>query len=270
MRNNRSPGPVTGAASVFCAAAAHTQGMTTDNASRQPKGIPVGGQFAATTHAEPELSLTAPKVTSRGRTTIVTLPDGTVATRTSKTREYSHAIVLSPEVPELVIRNREARIRDAEASIAAREEALKDPKFTKKRRFRDDRDPDLDYKGEPVYYGFEYNLMPADGGREPLETNRGNSKGDTQGCYDPDTFDYDVKKLGRAIPELKTQTRLRIQQARESIVEAQTDIESVKNGTYNLGGYGVPAWSSRLDLAQKAANQYAGWTRTVTVTPVDQ
>lgn len=30
----------------------------TDNAARQPKGIPVGGQFAATAHAEPALNLT--------------------------------------------------------------------------------------------------------------------------------------------------------------------------------------------------------------------
>lgn len=33
--------------------------MTT-NTVRQPKGVPVGGQFAATTHTEPSLSLTAP------------------------------------------------------------------------------------------------------------------------------------------------------------------------------------------------------------------
>jgi hypothetical protein len=33
----------------------------TDNASRQPKGIPVGGQFAATAHAEPELALDVPE-----------------------------------------------------------------------------------------------------------------------------------------------------------------------------------------------------------------
>jgi hypothetical protein len=32
--------------------------MTTENTARQPKGVPVGGQFAATTHAEPDLSLT--------------------------------------------------------------------------------------------------------------------------------------------------------------------------------------------------------------------
>jgi hypothetical protein len=31
--------------------------MTSDTTARQPKGVPVGGQFAATAHAEPELSL---------------------------------------------------------------------------------------------------------------------------------------------------------------------------------------------------------------------
>jgi hypothetical protein len=244
--------------------------MSTDTAARQPKGVPVGGQFAATAHAEPEVSLTAPKVTSRGRTTSVTLPDGTVATRTSKTREYSHAIVLGPEDPELVIKNREARILSAEKAIAAREEALKDPKFTKRPRFPGDRDPDVGYQGRPVYHGFEYNLMPADGGREPLETIRGNSKGDTEGTYDPETFEFDIKTHGRAVKELKHQTLKRIKDAKDSIVTNQATIESVKNGTYDLGSHGVPAWSSRLDLAQKAAAQYAGWTRPVTVVPVDQ
>jgi hypothetical protein len=32
----------------------------TENISRQPKGIPTGGQFAATAHSEPETSLSAP------------------------------------------------------------------------------------------------------------------------------------------------------------------------------------------------------------------
>jgi hypothetical protein len=243
--------------------------MTTDSTARQPKGIPVGGQFAATAHAEPELSLTAPKVTSRGRTTNVTLPDGTVATRTSKSKEYSHAVVLSPEIPELVIANREEQIRSAQAAITAREEALKEPKFTKRRRFNDGRDPDLDHKGGPVYYGFEYNLMSADG-TQILETMRGNSTGHTQGCYDPESFEYDVKEIGRVLPQLKLHTKVAINHAKATIIAAEADIKAVNNGTYDLGKYGVPAWSSRLDLAQKAANQYAGWTRRATVTPVDQ
>lgn len=35
--------------------AAHMSGMSTDTAERQPKGIPAGGQFAPTSHAEPSL-----------------------------------------------------------------------------------------------------------------------------------------------------------------------------------------------------------------------
>lgn len=241
--------------------------MTT-SAARQPKGVPVGGQFAATSHSEPELSLTSPKITSRGRTTNVTLPDGSVATRTSKSREYTHAVVLSPEVPELVIKNREATIRGAKADIAAREEALKDPKFKKRQRFRDDRNPDVDHKGEPVYYGFEYFLMSADG-KERLEEIRGNSTGHTQGCYDPESLDYDVRQVGRVIPQLKLRTKLQMERAKASITEAEKDIEAVENGTYNLGSYSVASWSSRPDLANKAASQFSGWTRQTTVVPVD-
>lgn len=47
---------------AFCEIAAHTPGMSNDTASsagmnRAPKGISTGGQFAATAHAEPTLSL---------------------------------------------------------------------------------------------------------------------------------------------------------------------------------------------------------------------
>lgn len=45
---------------AFSVPAAHIKGMTTDTAARQPKGVPVGGQFAATTHAEPSVDLTGP------------------------------------------------------------------------------------------------------------------------------------------------------------------------------------------------------------------
>jgi hypothetical protein len=244
----------------------------TSTQNRVTKGVPTGGEFAATAHSDNVPSLagpTSPKVSSKGRTTYVTLPDGRVASRSSKTKEYTHAVVQSPEVPELVIADREATIRRAEESIAAREEALKDPKFTKRQRFRDDRDPDLDHKGEPVYYGFEYFLMSADG-KERLEEMRGNSKGDTKGCYDPETLEYDVKKVGRVIPELKLYTLERIKNAQKTIDSCRADIESVKNGTYNLGSYGVISWASRPDLAQKAANTYTSRTRRTTVSPIDQ
>ena len=39
--------------------------MNNDTKNRQPKGVPVGGQFAATTHAEPSLNLGAPQINPR-------------------------------------------------------------------------------------------------------------------------------------------------------------------------------------------------------------
>lgn len=254
------------------------------NPKRVDAGVPTGGQFAAIGHSdnvpslapktpaapEPDApSATAPKTSSKGRTTYVTLPDGSVATRSSKTKEYSHAVVQSPEIPELVIADREAQIRKAEADIAAREEALKDPKFKKRQRFPSDRrDPDVDYQGRPAYHGFEYFLVDADGNK--LEETRGNSKGDTQGCYDPETLEYDVKKVGRAVPELKLQTKKKIERLKETIKDCREDIGKVNDGTYDLGRYGVISWASRPDLAQKAANTYTSRTRRTTVSPIDQ
>lgn len=261
------------------------KGMSTlKNPKRVDAGVPTGGQFAATAHSDnvpsltpqaqaapvPEApSATAPKTSSRGRTTYVTLPDGTVATRSSKTKTYTHAVVQSPEIPELVIADREAQIKKAKADIAAREAALKDPTFKKRRRFPSDRDPDTDYQGRPTYNGFEYFLMSADGEKQ-LETTWGNSTGDTRGCYDPETLEYDYQAIGRAVPELKLQTKNKIERLKDTIKKCEEDIEKVNNGTYNLGSYGVVSWASRPDLAHKAANTYARHTRRTTVSPIDQ
>ena len=252
----------------------------TSTQNRVRAGVPSGGEFAATAHSDnvptlgvpaPQPGPTAPKTTSRGRTTYVTLPDGTVAERTSKTKNYTHAVVLGPKVPELVIANREVTIRREEANIAAREEALKDPKFTKRNRFpRDNRDPDMNYGGtEPSWTGFEYALLAADG-RTQLETMWGNSKGDAQGSFDPDTLDYEHGNHGRVTAQLRLKAQLSIRNSREYIDEARADIEAVNAGTYDLGGYSVPSWSSRQDLAEKATNQYAGWDRRASVLPIDQ
>lgn len=241
----------------------------TSTPARVTKGVPSGGEFTATGHSDNVPSLTAPKVSSRGRTTNVTLPDGAVATRTSKTKVYSHAVILSPEIPEHVIESCERSIKRAQEFIAEREEALKDPKFAKKQRFPGDRDPDVDYRGEPVYYGFEYFLKSADG-KERLETIRGNSQGISDGTYDPDTLEYISGRKERAVHALKDLTRAHIRDRHEDIATAQARIEAVKNGTYDLGRYGAVSWSSRADLAVKAANAFSSSTRRVSVISVDQ
>lgn len=53
---------------------------------------------AMTTTAAPSEPTIGVKTSSRGRTTTVTLPDGTVAERTSKTRDYTHAVVATRDM----------------------------------------------------------------------------------------------------------------------------------------------------------------------------
>jgi hypothetical protein len=85
---------------------------TLDESEQPGTGTPAGGMRATIS--------TGPK----GRTTTVTLPDGTTATRTSKTRDYTHAVVVTEDnyahaakVQRLVDRRR-AYVEALEAWIA--------------------------------------------------------------------------------------------------------------------------------------------------------
>lgn len=246
----------------------------------KPAG-PGGGQFMETAHAASPVTLEAPaakparKVTSKGVTTTVTLPDGSVATRTSVKGNYTHAVVRGPETPELVISNREAQVRYAEQSIKDIEEAYKEPKHKIRNRGfnRHGQDPDLDYKGEPSYHSFEVHLMKADG-RTSLYSTHSNSKGICEGVYDYEAGKYDGKATQSASISIRDSLKDRMRLDRERIVEAQADIESVKAGTYEFGGPFVARWSSRQDLAEKAMNssdlKHEHPTREMWVVAVDE
>jgi hypothetical protein len=250
--------------------------MTTDSAARQPKGIPVGGQFAATAHSEPDVSLTpAPKkVTSKGVLTTVTLPDGSIAKRTSQNGHYTHAVVRGPEEPKLVIANREHQIADSEKTIKDIDEALalEKPIFKIRNRGFRDKNPDLRYDGTPSYHGFEAHLMSADGKRSLYSTHC-NSKGLSEGVYNYDTKTYDGKAIQAAPTSIRNAVTEQQRNARETITLAAADIEAVKAGTFELGGPYVARWSSRQDLAEKAMNssdlKHDYPTRGMYVTPVD-
>lgn len=247
-----------------------------DTTARQPKGVPVGGQFAATSHAEPELTLKpAPrKVTSKGVQTTVTLPDGSIAQRTSLKGNYTHAVVRGPEVPELVIANREHQIAAAEKTIKDIDEALEKPVFKVRNRgfARNGEDPDLRYDGTPSYHGFEAHLMSADGKRSLYSTHC-NSKGLSEGVYDYETTTYDSTAVQSAPKAIRGAVADQQHHARETVAAATADIEAVKAGSFAFGGPYVARWSSRQDLAEKAMNssdlKHDYPTRGMYVTPVD-
>jgi hypothetical protein len=248
--------------------------MTT-NSARQPKGIPVGGQFAATAHPESDVSLAPeePKKPKR-RVTTVTFPDGTVDKRTSENKVYTHAVVKSAEVPELVIANREHVIAREEQRIKDIDEALalEKPNFRIKRRFNfRNEDPDISYDGKPSYHGFEAILLTADGKRQ-LHSTHCNSKGISEGVFDYETGKYDGSATQHSTTSIKASVRDHQKHSREAIEKAKSDIEKVKAGTYDLGKPGVVRWSSREDLAVKAATgefNYDHDTRRASVVPVD-
>lgn len=191
--------------------------MTT-NSARQPKGIPVGGQFAATAHSEAEVSLSAPETKKpKRRVTTVTFPDGTVDKRTSENRVYTHAVVKSAEIPELVLANREHRIAAEEQSIKDIDEALglEKPNFRIKRRFNfRNEDPDVSYDGKPSYHGFEAILLTADGTRQ-LYSVHCNSKGVHEGVFDHETGKYDGSATQHATTAIKAAVRDQQKRSRE-------------------------------------------------------
>lgn len=256
----------------------------TQKPAHKPAG-PGGGQFMETSHPEASVTLGAPastepgkparKVSSKGVTTTVALPDGTVATRTSVKGNYTHAVVRGPETPELVIANREAQIKYAEQSIKDIEEAYVKPNHKIRNRgfTRRGEDPDLDYKGEPSYHSFEVHLMKADG-KTSLYSTHSNSKGISEGVYDYEAGKYDGKATQPASISIRDSLKDQRERSRESIAAAQADIEAVKAGTYKFGGPFVARWSSREDLAEKAMNssdlKHEHPTREMWVVPVDE
>lgn len=202
----------------------------------------------------------------------VTLPDGSVADRTSKTREYTHAIVCHPEEPELVIADRKQRMADHEAVIADISEALgaEKLKVRSKQLSRGRGNPDVDYQGRPSYNGFEYHAYSADG-KKVLATVRGNSRQETRGGYD-ENGKYDGDKPGTAFVELRRHLEEKKSQHEGWKNEAEATIKSVQDGTYDLGGYSAYNFSSSAVNAEKLARSNQGQIRTrrFSVQEIDQ
>ncbi|WP_422390150.1 hypothetical protein [Arthrobacter sp. N1] len=249
--------------------------MTTTQ-SRESKGRPTGGQFAATAHAESGISLEPRKrkVTSKGTEYVVTLPDGTTAKRTSA-RAYSHVVVASEERPELVIANRLRRNEEIRLQSEAIDRALANPVAKIKSRgftpTSPDGDPDKDYRGEPSYHSHVATIRDPQTG-EILEHTWANSKGICRGGYEEDG-EFNVHKPSNARTYMLESLAKKRKANDEYIAANLKDIEAVKAGTYPLRGPGVLRWSSRPDLAQKAASgefTYTGQTREITVQAIDE
>lgn len=214
------------------------------------------------------VSPTSPRIGSKGRTVFVTLPDGTVVDRTSKSMHYTHAVICSPEDTALVRRLAEVEIERHQKEVDDIDAALAEPlKIRSVRLSRGRDDPDLDYLGEPVYNGFEYRAYSTDGKRV-LKTVRGNSKQEVQGCYDEDgVYQHDrIEKVFAAMPgHLKS----RRSTVRSFIEKAQNTINAVDAGTYNAGTWAVWGFSGSASNAEKTARSNGNSTPTRSFSAVE-
>lgn len=193
----------------------------------------------------------------------VTLPDGTVATRTSDRRRYAWVVALGPMDPatHAARLRREAgealqKARLIEAALASPITKLVDRGLGRAFWLKD---------GEPDYYSHELHLV-------------------VPGCADAHVYvrctrdrvseSYPDRTPVPAAEELEAAAKRQV----ESLVGFASDklrtAEAVDAGTANLAGWGVYRWSSRRDLAEAYANGAdVAWHvqdgRTVHVLPVD-
>ena len=219
------------------------------------------------------ISPTSPKVTSKGRTVFVTLPDGVVVDRTSKSNHYTHAIIATPEDPELVAAEARRNIEESQKVVEDIDAALAAEKLSirRKQRFRSDRDPDLNYQGKPSYTGFEYRIYSADGKRE-LDYVWGNSRQETQGAFDEEGK-YDGKRIEKVFPAARAKLTDKRRIHQESIDREAKRLAAVNDGSYDVGGWSVYGFSGSADNANKTARgetNRARRTRRFSVTAVDK
>jgi hypothetical protein len=184
--------------------------------------------------------------------TTVTHADGTVSTRTSKTRIYTHAVEVSP-APAAAYAAWLTRRADKSAALAdAFRAAATEAKVTvKSRGFRTSNDL-VGYQATLAGTGgYIYTWCSADGRTEDHRT----------GGAIVGVVSYLVRSaLGMADTYQKAAEK------------ARTQAHTVLMTGTPVGDYGIVRWSSRADLAAKALSEFdhhAAQGSTVRVVPVD-
>jgi hypothetical protein len=176
--------------------------------------------------------------TSAGRETTVTLPDGTVAKRTSKTKEYTHAVVATTDLHATAARmRREAdRVDEFLTALKAWQAAGADPrKLTRKR-------------GSVSSYGQHYSLyVPGFEDQMPLP-----DQFDTTGhpSETPEKMRESWEKYG---PNYVAQAAV------ENAAKLRKQADELAAGPQF--GYNVWRWSQSATNAFKAIGEFTGGTR---------
>lgn len=209
-------------------------------------------------------------LSTKRRTITVTLPDGHIATRSTKAA-YTHAVIVSPEIPAKVKERTAEAVTQTLQTIADLQEALAADQLNIRGNNRaQDRDPDLGWDGLPSYTGFVYTAFSNDGERQ-LSSQHGNSRQEARGYYESDGSYH-----GGIIVDVQTALRhlleLSLKECRGRLRKDQDTIKSVEEGAFDAGPWTAHAFSSSENLARKVVlrDQARYPTRTLRVVPVNR
>jgi hypothetical protein len=181
------------------------------------------------------------------RTTTVTHPDGTVSKRTSQNRVYTYAVEIGPAEPAKVASDLDEKAYALDRKADRIDAALTDPRVKiASRGFRSAADPDLGYQGVHVYHNFQGTLVGTD------TYTWCDSAGMTQHGFPEQVTEPVLDYLIRAATKDAAYCR-------DLAAKWRADADALHSGdltplSENQRTWGVGRWSSRYDLARKAAD----------------
>jgi hypothetical protein len=186
------------------------------------------------------------------RTTTVTHPDGTVSTRKSETRTYTHAVAVGPAPAEAMASYLDRQAADRTADAAKLREAAASARVTIRDRRLGGNTRDL-ITHVAMLAGTEVHTWCSADGR-------------TESHRDAET---QVVEVGQYLREsARSSAEWREQEAAQRVAEAA----AIRAAGVPVGGWSVVRWSSRADLAEAALSTFAHLAaqgRPVVVVPVD-
>jgi hypothetical protein len=208
---------------------------------------------AAPKSTEPTIGVTT---SSRGRTTTVTLPDGTTEQRTSKTKEYTHAVVVTTDNHSAAASMREGADR-MERALAKAREIVASGDLTQFKRVPTSGSVMHGTDYESRVPGFEdVSLQLPDyldkyAKRAQAEFERKTAQGATF-----PGIDYTPYFFANSTPRV-------LDRAEKQIAKARADADKLDAGPRYA--YGVWRWSQSRTNAEKARGEFEGTHRTTRV-----
>lgn len=213
------------------------------------RGAATNRQATATGAGEPTLGVTT---SSKGRTTTVTLPDGTTAQRTSKTMTYTHAVVGTTDLHARATGLR-SKVEERKRFVAALEQWIADGSDTSK--LKPHRTAVLSLaqrergKSDVEYYlpGFEP-VMQKGYGRGASTSLQDPNGYSLPNFKDPETYAYEftTENNGKTRWEVYGPAYV-LESQRESIARWTDEATKLEAGP--RFEYGVARWSQRADTA---------------------